>query len=367
MTSPKLHIGIVCGGRSEVFALSVKGGVDIAAAVDPSRYKVSFFVLDQDHRWFLSQAGAFAGPRGLEAFAFDAAHMTEVMIGPRGSVIDKCTGEQLATLDVVFPTLYGLYGEDGKLQGMLEMLDLPYVGAGVTASAICMDKDIAKRLVANAGVATAESILLRSASQVTFDEASEQLGVPFFVKPCRMGSSVGISKVRTAEEYRAAIAEAFRYGRKVMLERASFGREIRTAIIGNEHPQVAMTIGEVPLGGGLDFYDYHAKLNNPINRIPASLDEQVAEHVRELSRRVYQALEIEGMARIDWFLEADGTVLFGEANTLPCFSAGSTFRELWAHSGVENSGLIGQLVALAQARFKRNREFAYSGLLAPVS
>jgi D-alanine-D-alanine ligase len=262
----------------------------------------------------------------------------------------------LADVDVVFPLIHGTHGEDGTIQGMLELAGLPYVGCGVAASALGMDKALMKAVFRGQGLPVAEYLVLRTEDDTgplleRAREAEERLGLPAFVKPANGGSSLGVSKVRSREELVAGLIEASKYDRKLVVERAIEGREVECAVLGNEHAE-ATRLGEIR--HNRDFYDFEAKYLDPSTQIvaPADLPDDVVRRGQDLALRAFEAVDGAGLSRVDFFLLADGSLVIDEINTIPGFTPASMFPRLWQSSGVRYGELIARLVELALARNK---------------
>lgn len=271
-------------------------------------------------------------------------------------VNDRVSGETLYGVDATFPIVHGTYGEDGVLQGVLKANDLPFVGPDVLGSAVAMDKDIAKRLLRDAGIPVAEWLLLRrsDAVQPAYEEVRARLGSPMFVKPANAGSSVGVSRVSCAEEYDAALRTAFAYDNRILIEEAVVGKEIECAVLGNEMPE-ASVVGEIV--ATKDFYSYDAKYisaDGAMLRIPADVPGEVSERVREYAVRGFKAVCCEGMARVDFLLSNEGKLVLNELNTLPGFTAISMYPKLWEECGVPKRELISRLIFLAIERHSRD-------------
>jgi D-alanine-D-alanine ligase len=263
---------------------------------------------------------------------------------------------EMTRLDVVFPVLHGPYGEDGALQGLLKMADIPFVGAGVLGSAVGMDKDVMKRLLRDAGIPCAKFITARKHGGVP-DYAAIVAGVgePFFVKPANLGSSVGISKVHNRGEYVPAVTQAFSYDNKILFEEYIRGREIECSVLGNDEP-IASVAGEIIPRH--EFYSYDAKYidaDGAALEVPARLPEEIAAGVRRLSIAAFTVLSCAGMARVDFFLRGDSELLVNEINTIPGFTAISMYPRLWQASGVTYAELIDRLIQLAFARHEQER------------
>jgi D-alanine-D-alanine ligase len=256
-------------------------------------------------------------------------------------------------VDVVLPILHGPFGEDGTVQGLLELADIPYVGAGVTASALCMDKDLFKAVLRDRGIPVAASVTLR-----TGDRVENPFGYPVFVKPARLGSSVGISKATTPEELDAAVALARRHDDKVLVEEFQAGVEVEVGVLGNREP-VASVVGEIVAHA--DWYDFDAKYAEGGMEliVPARLPAETTEEVRRLAVEAFVATDCEGMARVDFFVRPDGRVIVNELNTIPGFTATSVYAKLFAASGIPYAALLDRLVELALDRHAQRRALAY--------
>jgi D-alanine-D-alanine ligase len=262
-------------------------------------------------------------------------------------------------IDVVFPVLHGTFGEDGTIQGLLELADLPYVGAGVFASAAAMDKDAAKRLCKERGLPVTDWVVF-DRKRLDAEEACRHLSLPMFVKPANLGSSVGISKARNADELRAALEVAARFDQKVIVERAVEGRELECAVLGNAEPIASMPCEILP---SREFYDYEDKylLDAADFRLPAELSAQQTEEIRRLAVEGYRAVNCEGMARVDFLLEtATGKLFLNEINTIPGFTSISMFPKMWEHAGVSYSDLVDRLIALALERHAARSQTRYA-------
>jgi len=265
-------------------------------------------------------------------------------------------------VDVVFPVLHGPFGEDGTVQGLLKMANVPFVGASILGSAIGMDKDVMKRLLRDAGIPVAKFLVFNRgwANKIVFPRVKRILGLPLFVKPANLGSSVGISKVTRAAQFRPAIKEAFRYDDKILVEECIRGREIECSVLGNENP-IASLPGEIVTRH--DFYSYDAKYvdeNGAQLIIPAKLSSRLTRKVRAMAIKSFQILCCEGMARVDFFLR-DGRQLFvNEINTIPGFTKISMYPKLWEASGISYASLIDRLIQLARQRFRREQNLRTS-------
>ncbi|MEM7051469.1 MAG: D-alanine--D-alanine ligase family protein [Acidobacteriota bacterium] len=334
------EVGLVFGGRSVEHRVSVRSARTVAQALEAAGYVVRPLAIAEDGSWASPQVAAAALAGEIEAIA------------PSGEAIAPSLAARFASPpEVIFPIVHGTWGEDGTLQGLCEMLDLPYVGAGVAASAVAMDKLAAKRILAAAGVPVVDyESARRGESATAVAERSRRLGSPWFVKPAVGGSSVGIRKVVEAADLAVAVEFAWRFDEAVVIERGVAGRELECAVLG--YPELeASVVGEIVPGG--DFYDYEDKyLTDAAELIaPAPLPDGVAERLRACAVKAFAALGGHGMARVDFFLEGEELWL-NEINTLPGFTSISMYPRLWGLSGVPLGALVGRLVEAALARHR---------------
>ncbi len=337
------HVGLIYGGLSSEHEVSIASARSVLDALDAERYRVTPLRIDRAGRWHVESAEATA-LRGSDA-ASDAAQAralpSPAALAPLG-------------LDVAFPMLHGQNGEDGRVQGLLETLGLPYVGAGVLASAVCMDKEVTKRLLRDAGFPIVPFRVVRFGERLPYADAAGALGEVLFVKPANSGSSVGTSKVEGEAGYARAVAEAFDYDNKVLVETAIAGREIECAVIGNETPETA-TLGEIVSTAA--FYTYDAKYEDAEAarmEVPADVPESLSARARTLAAGVYRALGCEGMARVDLFLTPGGDLFVNEVNTIPGFTERSMFPVMWAEAGLSLPDLLDRLIQLAFDRRARD-------------
>jgi D-alanine-D-alanine ligase len=348
----RLRLGVICGGQSGEHEVSVVSAQHVIAAARERFDVVPIGV---------TKLGAWLRPEETQR-QLDAAGATfqGELVSPGEGLLAR--PEALAVLqeiDVAFPLIHGTFGEDGTLQGLLELAGVPYVGAGVAASAIGMDKALMKAVFQHAGLETVEHVVV-SLRQYEVDAAevrravAERIGFPAFVKPANGGSSVGISKVRSSEDLLGALCLAFRYDRKVLVERAVEAREIECAVLGNDDPEPS-PLGEIRYTR--EFYDYEAKYLDPNTQlvIPADLPAETARRIQDLAVRGYRAIDCAGMGRMDFFLTADGRIYVDEINTVPGFTPGSMYPRLWQHAGLTYADLIARLVDLALERHRERR------------
>jgi D-alanine-D-alanine ligase len=369
----KVRVAVVFGGRSAEHAISCVSAGSVIAALDPDRYEVVPVGITPDGGWVLADPdqrlaitdGALPEVTGGTAVSLvgDPAGRGLAVLEPAAAI-----GRALTEVDVVFPVLHGAYGEDGTIQGLLEMSGLPYVGSGVFASAASMDKEFTKKLLAAAGLPQGDHVVLRDASgavcpdPAVLDEAArERLGLPVFVKPSRAGSSIGITKVTDWAQFPEAVATAAAVDPKVIVEASVPGREVECGVLaapGTGLPEASLP-AEIRLRPGVDWYDFSAKyLDDSVDfDVPADLTPEQTAAVQEASRRAYLAMDCRGLARVDFFLAtaSDGTdhLVINEVNTMPGFTPISMFPRMWAASGVTYPELVDRLVASALASGSR--------------
>ncbi len=357
----KLRIGLLYGGRSAEHEISIISARSIYRNLDRKKYKVTLIGIGQDGRWYLEEgAGALLASGGVELKRLRPSG-PEISVEPalKGRFLRSGVGAhgRAPGLDVVFPILHGPYGEDGTVQGLLELTGIPYVGADVLGSAVGMDKEVAKRLLRDAGLAVADFEVLTVEDKATAWKLARRLGFPVFVKPSRMGSSVGVSRVAIAAKLSAALQEAFKYDHKVLLEKAVQGREIECAVLGGDKPRASVAGEVIPKKGG--FYSYEAKYIDESGAqlaAPAKLSAAELKRVQDTAIKVFQALNCHGMARVDMFLTPQGKLLVNELNTIPGFTTISMYPKLWELSGVPLPKLLDELIRLALIRHKRRGE-----------
>ncbi len=371
----KLHLGVLCGGRSGEHEVSLQSAHGIYRALDRSRFAPVLIAVDKQGDWHAGSA---------EDLLRDATDPARIHLDPAAPQVfplrrdGRCVlipaatlaagaapdaaGAEVLGLDAVLPIIHGTDGEDGALQGLLRLLDVPFVGADVAGSAVGMDKDLMKRLLTLADLPVAPYRVLHAGQQAAggFAAMAAALGQPLFVKPAALGSSVGVSRVEDAAGYDAAVAEAFTYGDKVIVEQAVPGREVEGSVLGSRYseryPPAASRVGEIRPRHA--FYSYAAKYLDDAGAellIPAELPPGVEAQVQALALRVFEALECEGLARVDCFVRDSGGVVVNEINTLPGFTPISMYPKLWEASGLPYAELLTRLVELALERHARQR------------
>lgn len=359
------RIAILFGGRSAEHEISLISARSVMAALDPERYEAIPIGITKEGTWHVVSAGPAAleggGGQELPEVGADAGPEVSLDERPGASALVAEDGSR-TEIDVVFPVLHGPYGEDGSVQGMLEVAGVPYVGAGVLSSAVGMDKAVQKVLLENAGLRVAPHEVVHEREWDDDPEGVEAragaLGFPLFVKPAALGSSVGITKVRSPRGLRGAVEEAFRWGRKALLERSMEGaREIEVAVLGNDDP-VASVAGEI-VPQGHEFYSYEAKYldeSGALLLIPANLEPETLEEAQRMAVAAFRAIDCAGMARVDFFLLGESSLVVNEVNTIPGFTSISMYPKLWEASGLPYPQLIDRLVELAIERSERERK-----------
>ena len=352
---------MLAGGRSSEHAISLASARSVIDALDPARYDVLPVLIDERGGWEL-----LPDPRALlSSPATGGPASTALVPGRGGRALESrgLAGAAFGEVDVVFGVLHGPWGEDGTIQGLLETVGLPYVGAGVLASAIAMDKDVCKAMLRDSGIATARSVTLRDHLCDPDDPAvaarvGDNLGWPVFVKPATLGSSIGISKVAGAGDLPAALALSFQHDPKALVEEHVSGRELECGVLGNDRAE-ASAVGEIRPGG--DWYDFAAKYDDGGSDIviPAPLDADAVAEVQRTALRAFAVCECSGMARVDFFLRPSGELVLNEVNTIPGFTATSVYARLFAEAGVAYPRLVDRLVELALERHAARARYRF--------
>lgn len=324
----KVRVAVVYGGRSGEHEISLRSAQSIMDAMDPEKYRVIQYRISKEGKW---------SPKPISP-------------EPGGN----------PEIDVVFPVLHGTFGEDGTVQGLLELADLAYVGAGVLASAVAMDKEVMKRLAVERGLPVVEYRVLTGDAIANPEAICGGLPYPVFVKPANLGSSVGISKANNGEELKKAVELAASFDRKIIVERGIQGREFECSVLGNETPEAAIPCEILP---SQDFYDYDDKylLDKAKTVLPADLTPEQMKEMRRLAVECYKAVECEGMARVDFLMEgATGRIYINEINTIPGFTSISMYPKMWEYAGLPMPKLIDRLIELALERNERKKRLRYS-------
>lgn len=355
----KKKLGLLYGGKSAEHKVSMQTAMAVIKALDTNKYDIHPIYISESGEWV--RGPQLMGPvENVKELAFTA----QTQIGSNALSTTLFQANDEASLDVIFPLLHGPNGEDGTVQGLLELLNLPYVGNGVLASSAGMDKVIMKNIFEVAGLNQVKyNSFIRSDWQTdkdaAYDRVEKELGFPCFVKPANLGSSVGISKCTTREELETAFIEAFQFDRKIIVEEGLTAREIEVGVLGNDHPEVSVAGEIVPKK---DFYDYKAKYEDGDTAliIPAEVTESEYAAIEADAIKAFKALDCSGLVRADFFLTKEGKVYINEVNTMPGFTPFSMFPLLWKHTGLEYDALINKLVDLAVERHTEKQNIKYT-------
>jgi len=343
----RIRVAVLYGGRSSEHDISVMSGRSVIEALDPDRYDVVPVQIERGGAWQLEAARPLALEPGADSRSLvTRSESSPALPGGAGPI------------DVVLPVLHGPFGEDGTMQGLLEMLNMPYVGSGVLGSSLTMDKDAVKMVLRSAGIAVAESVAFRHRR---WDAGSvEPLGYPCFVKPARLGSSVGISKVHGPDELADAMELAFSHDSKVIVEEFIAGREVEVGVLGNADPVVSVP-GEILIANDSEWYDYSAKYDEGAMRLdaPAKLAPGVAAELKQAARLAFEVCECAGMARIDFFVTPDDRVVLNEINAIPGFTSTSVYAKLFEASGISYPQLLDRLIELALERHAEESSYRH--------
>ncbi len=348
-------IGLVFGGKSPEHEVSIVSARNIYNAIDKNKFEVTLIGISSSGKWFLENEtnlqdkNCIVGKDGIQL---------AVVFGNEHNKLIRLDNQQfLDDLEAVFPITHGPNGEDGTLQGVFLQMDIPFVGPSVLGSAVAMDKDFTKRILRDAGIGHAKGITFykHEINKISYTDTVKELGNIMFVKPCNMGSSVGVSRATNEAEFYDALKEAFKFDTKVLVEQAVIGRELECAVLGNELIETS-TVGEIVMEKG--FYDFENKYVNDNAKIfipaPNISDKQLAK-IQETARKAYQVLSLEGLSRVDVFLTENDEVIINEPNTLPGFTSISMYPKLWEHSGLKYADLIEKLIQLAISRHQTNK------------
>ena len=349
----KIKLCVLFGGRSSEYEVSLKSAYSVLSNADREKYDILPVGITKEGEWYFFEGDYKSVPDG--SWCADTSAMKRVVLDlayKKFCLINE-TGVCDFPVDVVFPVLHGSYGEDGTVQGMLSLAEIPFVGCGSASGAVCMDKLFTKQIVRTTGVRQAECVILYrdnwddATAQVLADRAERELGYPMFVKPARAGSSVGVSKVRNRKELLDAAEIAFREDSQVLVEEAIDGREIEVAVLNEGNAYTVSDCAEIVTGA--DFYDYEAKYRSSASgyHIPARLPEDVRQQVRRFAEIIFRALDCRGLSRVDFFVNDRGDIVFNEINTLPGFTNISMYPKLMMHTGMSYSELIDRLVSSA--------------------
>lgn len=391
MPRKKIRVGVLFGGRSGEHEISLRSALTVMSALDPSRFEIVAIGITRDGRWrlradpisLLRQSAARLHPLGrgglpVSLQPYPPGGLVQAMSTGNGADVSRNNNgsKTLPSLDVIFPVMHGTFGEDGTIQGLLELAGIPYVGAGILGSAIGMDKDVQKKLLRESGIPVVHYFSVTQANAASdpgrIQRLADELGYPIFVKPNALGSSVGVSRVTSAAVLSKAVREAFQYDRKILLEAACQGRELECAVLGNDQPQASL-VGEIMIHPRHRFYSYESKYVDPRGaqaKIPAELSEAQDGRIRELSVAAFKALGLRGMARVDFLARADLSECYvNEVNTIPGFTDISMYPKLWEATGLTLPRLIERLIELAleEHRHRAKLKFTYQPKLKRAS
>ncbi len=352
----KIRVGVIFGGKSCEHEVSIASAKSVIEALDKEKYETVLINIDKGGVWHLRE----------EIEDFSGQKSVAIVPKKEGSdLIHLSSFDSSAPIEVIFPVLHGSFGEDGTIQGLLKMVDIPFVGSGVLGSAVGMDKDVMKRLLRDAGIPIGKFFVIprHKKEEYSYEYCVERVETPFFIKPANAGSSVGVFKIRSKEEFAKALEEAFLYDKKVLVEEFIKGREIECSVLGNEHPIASLPGEVIPQH---EFYSYTAKYldeNGALLEIPAAIDAKTVKRVQEMSILVFQLLCCEGMGRVDFFLTEKGELFVNEINTSPGFTKISMYPKLWQASGMSYPDLLDRLIQLALERSLSEKKIQTSYLI----
>jgi len=361
MKQKKLRVGILFGGRSAEHEVSLQSAKNIIEAIDKDKYDPVLIGIDKSGKWHLQEKSQFllneTNPK-LIALNRSSSSVTLSPWHSENNLKNIGGGHISSHIDVVFPVLHGPYGEDGTIQGLLKLAGIPFIGASVLGSAIGMDKDVMKRLLLEARIPVTKFLVFteRDRKFLTFESLKQSVGIPFFVKPANLGSSVGVWKVSSGDQFAKARDDAFSYDTKILVEQYIKGLEIECSVLGNEDPIVSVAGEVVPTK---DFYSYDAKyVDQDAAKLvcPADLEPKTLKKIQDMALRAYKTLCCEGMARVDFFVTKYDTVFVNEINTIPGFTKISMYPKLWQESGIGYTELIDRLITLAIERYEKEQK-----------
>jgi len=359
MNKGKINVGILFGGKSAEHEVSLQSAKNVFEAIDKKKYSPILIGIDKTGKWLLNEKTEFLlNSENPKLIKLNQVSDPVALIPQCGGRISNLAGgNNDVTLDVVFPILHGPFGEDGTVQGLLKLANIPFVGAGVLGSAVGMDKDVMKRLLRDAGIPIVKYIVITADDSVPpYEKIRDELGVSFFIKPANMGSSVGVSKIHSNAEYDPGIKEAFDYDVKIIIEEYIEGRELECSVLGNSKPEASVP-GEVMASH--EFYSYEAKYideKGAVIEIPAKIPVEKVKQIQDLAVETFRTLYCEGLGRVDFFLKANGDIIVNEINTIPGFTQISMYPKLWEATGISYTELIDRLIQLAIERFTKEQK-----------
>ena len=358
----KLKIALIFGGKSVEHEVSLQSAKNIIDALDKIKYEVVLVGINKDGTWSLKNQNNFLlNSTNPKLIALNKNNLKSKEIENSLVVINQ--EEKRGKIDVAFPILHGPYGEDGTMQGFLKLAGIPFVGPSVLGSSVGFDKDVTKRLLTEARILNTDFVSFRNGDKISFSEVKRKLKLPMIIKPANSGSSVGISKVTNENEFKNAVAQAFLFDSKIIIEKfIEDKREIECAVLGNNNPKASLC-GEVITDSKHKFYSYEAKYIDEKGarlEIPANISKSLQKKIQDLAVRTFKVLELEGMARVDFFVDKKGKIYVNEVNTIPGFTNISMYPALWKASGLSYTKLIDELVSLAIERFNKEQKLKTS-------
>jgi D-alanine-D-alanine ligase len=362
----KIRVAVLFGGRSAEHEVSLQSARNVIDAIDKDRYETVLIGIDRSGGWFLNENSmSLLHSDNPQLIALNKSNRSISLVpgDTSGRLVDLQNPASIASIDVIFPVLHGPYGEDGSVQGLAKLANVPCVGSDILGSAIGMDKDVSKRLLRDAGIPVARHICVKrhDLCDALPEKIEQTFGFPVYVKPANMGSSVGVVKVAKAADLIPAIHIALQYDPKILIEASINGREIECAVLGNDEPIVSIA-GEIETDDG--FYSYEKKYIDAaaaVLKIPAKLEPGDLEGLQAIALKSFQVLETRGMARVDMFLTADGEIYVNEINTIPGFTAISMYPKLWQASGISYKDLIDRLIRLAIEEYESKASLKTTG------
>lgn len=353
----KINLAVLFGGRSAEHEVSAISAKNVITALDKKKYNLVLIGISKSGKWFLQENSQ---TKKEQLKIVESKNQVAFISGDYGKLTVLSKPNKVIKIDAVFPVLHGPFGEDGTVQGLLKLANVPFVGPGVLGSAVGMDKDVMKRLLMDADLPIGDFLVFKDFEKISYENVLKKIGSPFFVKPANLGSSVGISKVKNKKDFKKAIKEAFKYDRKIIIEENIKGREIECAVLGNDKPMASIP-GEVIASH--EFYSYEAKYldeKGATLEIPAKLNKNTKNKIQKLAVETFKALSCEGLGRVDFFLKNNGEITVNEINTIPGFTSISMYPKLWEASGIKYTDLIDKLIQLAIERFKKESKLKVS-------
>jgi D-alanine-D-alanine ligase len=355
----KINVAILFGGKSAEHEVSLQSAKNIFEAIDRKKYNPILIGIDKSGKWLLNNSSKFLlnadNPKLVKLN--QTSDMVALIPQSNGNIYNLAKKDTNFKIDAVFPILHGPFGEDGTVQGLLKLANIPFVGASVLGSTVGMDKDIMKRLLRDANIMIGKFLVVKCEDPVpNFKNVTQKLGLPFFIKPANLGSSVGISKIHNKSEYLVGVKKAFDYDLKIIIEEYIKGREIECSVLGNNAP-IASIPGEITTNH--EFYSYEAKYideKGAVLHIPAKISSTQTKKIQALAIKTFQTLSCEGLGRVDFFLKDNGEIVVNEINTIPGFTKISMYPKLWEASGISYTKLINKLIQLAIERFEKEQK-----------